>query len=296
MNAGNDVLNRFNRLRVWRSGSKRAPHKPLLLLLALGRLQRGENRLVLFQQIDEQLRDLLRKYSPHSKSYHSEYPFWRLQSDGIWEIIDAEIYEPHAGQTDAKRSVLLKKGARGGFIQEIHEALLKQPKAIFDLAQDLLSSHFPRSLHEEILDSTGVFATGEFHTRRVRDAKFRTNVLRAYEHRCAVCGYDLKVGSFDVGLEASHIRWHIAGGPDEVNNGLALCTFHHKAFDWGAFTLSEDHKILVSEEAYGSEIVRRMLLDFHKKRIARPLRDEYIPLGKHIRWHQREVFHPPWRD
>jgi putative restriction endonuclease len=33
-----DILDRVDKLRVWQRGGQRAPHKPLLLLLALGRL------------------------------------------------------------------------------------------------------------------------------------------------------------------------------------------------------------------------------------------------------------------
>ena len=40
-----DFLTRIDDLNVWKKGSRRAPHKPLLLLVALGRLQRGEERM-----------------------------------------------------------------------------------------------------------------------------------------------------------------------------------------------------------------------------------------------------------
>jgi len=32
-----EILRRFDRLNVWRRGDQRAPHKPLLVLLALAR-------------------------------------------------------------------------------------------------------------------------------------------------------------------------------------------------------------------------------------------------------------------
>lgn len=45
------VLQIFDRIRVWQQGDKRAPHKPLLILLALGRLQREEAPVVEFSQL-----------------------------------------------------------------------------------------------------------------------------------------------------------------------------------------------------------------------------------------------------
>ena len=35
-----------------------------------------------------------------------------------------------------------------------------------------------------------------------RDASFRAEVIQAYEHRCAVCGFDAKFGHSDFGLES----------------------------------------------------------------------------------------------
>jgi hypothetical protein len=41
-------------------------------------------------------------------------------------------------------------------------------------------------------------------------------------------------------------RWFNLGGPDELNNGIARCSLHHKLFDRGALDLDEEYRILVS--------------------------------------------------
>jgi len=46
-----DIKSRTARLNVWRRGDQRAPHKPLLLLYALGRCLRGEDRLNLYKVV-----------------------------------------------------------------------------------------------------------------------------------------------------------------------------------------------------------------------------------------------------
>ncbi len=43
-----EILAALNRIRVWQQGDRRAVHKPLLVLLALVRLLRGESPLVEF--------------------------------------------------------------------------------------------------------------------------------------------------------------------------------------------------------------------------------------------------------
>jgi putative restriction endonuclease len=40
------VLDRFDRLAIWKRGHQRAPHKPLLVLYALGRWARGDQEAV----------------------------------------------------------------------------------------------------------------------------------------------------------------------------------------------------------------------------------------------------------
>ena len=55
---------KLDELNVWKRGDERAPHKPMLLLLAMGRAVRGEERLVSFREIEAPLTDLLRHFGP----------------------------------------------------------------------------------------------------------------------------------------------------------------------------------------------------------------------------------------
>ena len=81
-----ELHDRLTELNVWKRGDERAPHKPLLLLLAMGRAARGEERLVPFHEIEEPLTGLLRHFGPPRKSYHPEFPFRYLATDGLWEV------------------------------------------------------------------------------------------------------------------------------------------------------------------------------------------------------------------
>jgi hypothetical protein len=49
-----------------------------------------------------------------------------------------------------------------------------------------------------------------------------------------------------VAIEADHVGWGAAYGPDEVANALALCSLHHKLFDQGAIGMTPDHTVAVS--------------------------------------------------
>jgi hypothetical protein len=79
------ILTRFDDLNTWEQGDQRAPHKPLLVLYALGRWQQGKAE-VTFKEAEPELTALLREFGQYRKSDHPEQPFWRLQKDGVWMV------------------------------------------------------------------------------------------------------------------------------------------------------------------------------------------------------------------
>jgi putative restriction endonuclease len=289
------LIRAFDGINVWKRADERAPHKPLLLLMALGRVQRGESRLLPYRDVDPKLRSLLIEFGPTRKSYHPEYPFWRLQNDGIWEIPCADQLEPRRGHTDARKSELILNDAAGGFPAEIDVTLRGDASLIRELAQDILNAHFPDTLHDDIATAVGLDLAETIIRRRKRDPEFRTRVLRAYGYQCAVCGFDVRIDQQSIGLEAAHVKWHQARGPDDETNGVALCTMHHKLLDFGAFSFSDDLRVLVSERANGSAGLAEWLLAFHDRPLRRPQRVEYALREEYVSWHVREVFKGPWR-
>ena len=285
----------FEGINVWKRGSQRAPHKPLLLLYALGKCSRGEPREILFSEIDPILRDLLREFGPSRESYHPEYPFWRLQNDGLWLVSQAEKLEPRKGHTDAKKSELLKYNVTGGFPEAIYSLLREDEQLLLEITCDILERNFPNSIHEDILAAVGLQLGLHVSVPGKRNPSFRNQVMVAYEYRCAVCGFDVRLKTSPIGLEAAHIKWYQAGGPDIVSNGLALCTLHHKLFDRGVFTISTEGQIQVSEQAHGTSGFEGWLLKFHGTLLRIPQNPDYLPKSEFLKWHFNQVFRAPPR-
>ena len=78
-----EILHYIENLNVFKSGARRAPHKPLLILYALARLNRGDQQIP-FCEVEAILLPLLKAYAPPVASRHQpELPYWHLQSDGI---------------------------------------------------------------------------------------------------------------------------------------------------------------------------------------------------------------------
>ena len=87
--------------------------------------------------------------------------------------------------------------------------------------------------------------------RKIRDARFRASVLRAYSHRCCVCGIQLDL------LDAAHIiPVEHERGTDEIKNGLSLCALHHRAFDHALITVRTDYSIGCSEKEFQATYAR----------------------------------------
>jgi hypothetical protein len=134
----------------------------------------------------------------------------------------------------------------------------------------------------------------------LRNRGFRQAVTEAYQFKCAVCG--LKISSPDSliwEIEAAHIVPHRSLGRDDICNGIALCHFHHWAFDVGWFALLDDYKIqvcaLVSSLPFDCGRMQSyelfQALKQRGARIALPSRTEIHPHPIAMQWHRENVFY-----
>ena len=168
------------------------------------------------------------------------------------------------------------------------------------IAATILEQNFPETLHQDIQDAVGLdlslsLSGSTPKAARKRDPQFRESILRAYEYRCAVCGFGVRLRNKLLALEAAHIMWHQAGGPDLEVNGLALCSTHHKLFDLGAFTIGRELQMLVSDEVNGLG-ADEWLIRHHGKPLQPPQKKQFYPKPEFLQWHVNEVFKGGYRD
>lgn len=271
-------------LGTWKKNGKRAPNKPLLILFALGKLLNENTRYISYIENKKELGSLISEFTK-SKNAHPDYPFLYLKNDGIWQLNNSIDTENYRSKDLADLS--------GGFNDQVYSILNNNPKLIQELVLLILEEYFPDTQYQEILSHIGF--NFDVVIKRRRDPKFREVVLQAYEYRCAVCGFKMQLDQHFIGLEAAHIKWHMAGGPDIEENGLALCYLHHKLFDKGTFTLGKNNILIVSAAVHGSEGHKDWLLDYHGKELNTPVNPSYKPKRTYIDWHYEEVFRKPSR-
>lgn len=291
--ASNHIIEEFKSITTWKREGQRAPHKPLLVLYALGKLLKGEEQLE-FSAIESDIRYLLNEFGPNRKSYHPEYPFWRLKNDKIWVLSNAEDCETRKSNSDPKISELRKFCVKGGFRNDLANSLKADFSLLSEIVSTILEMNFPESIHSDILEACEIdLNLPPTKHKRIKD--FRLNVLAAYQFRCAVCGYNANMGGLHIGLEAAHVKWHIAGGPNSLSNGIALCANHHKLFDRGGFTI-QNRRLIFSENLFGDETFRSTILNLHGKCVEQPIYSSGEIDNTYLDWHRREVFHGKGRE
>jgi putative restriction endonuclease len=137
----------------------------------------------------------------------------------------------------------------------------------------------------------------EHINRKVRDARFRKNVLAAYTYRCAVSGIQLDL------IDAAHIiPVEHESGTDELKNGICLSAIHHRAFDLGLIGVKCDYSVIVNERRFVE--FRAIGWDSGESEFRATLRDQillparrnhfpdpsYLVLGQQLRgWSERSL-------
>ena len=144
-----ELLEKISKIRMWTRGDERAPHKPLLILYALGQIGKTKERYIPFDQVNENLTSLLMSFGLARKSFRATYPFTYLVNDGFW-VLDQPI------DTTKGYSVQALRDVKGGFSDEVYNLLKNNPLLIKQIAQTILESNFPESMHEDILRAVGL--------------------------------------------------------------------------------------------------------------------------------------------
>lgn len=289
------VLRRLAALRQHAHGGRRSPHKPLLVLLALGRLAATGSSALPWQEARTVLADLIREFGPvtaTSRAQSAAYPFTRLRADGIW-VLDADV------PMDQVRP-LAAAHVTGRFEASAEQALRADPQLARQAARMLVLSNFPETLAADVLAAAGLdpdavlgaggaLPGGADGAGRRRDPRWRPAVLQAWDRQCAFCGYDGQLGMATAGIEAAHVRWFSFGGPDTLDNGLALCSLHHKLFDLGVLGVTGQMRVQVSGAFTARTTAGQVIYELHGRQL-QPRRGTILPAASYLSWHAREVF------
>jgi putative restriction endonuclease len=217
-----EVLARLSSLRQHRRAGQRSPHKPLLVLYALGQLMATRSSALAWPTAAEKLAELIRDYGPPSATptaQRAAYPFTRLRSDEIWTL-DHDVPMDRVRPLSANHVI--------GRLEPRLEKALRDPHIAAAAARQLVEAEFPPTVAPDVLVAVGLdpgdilSAGGSVGAPRQRRRSWAAAVLTAWNRQCAFCGFDGQLGGATVGVEAAHVRWFTSAVPT-TRTTVSLC-------------------------------------------------------------------------
>lgn len=133
-----------------------------------------------------------------------------------------------------------------------------------------------------------------FRKAAARDSIFGKAVVGLYDYKCAFCKLKVNNSLNQNIVDGAHIEPFIISFNNQLNNGLSLCKNHHWAFDKGWFSISDDYKIIVSNDLQEeSPYAQRKMQDFNGESIHLPNATkyspaQYYPSPESLKWHRKK--------
>jgi putative restriction endonuclease len=310
-----ELVDEIDRQPAWENQGTRAPHKPLTILYAIGQALAGR-RMMRYADAAPELEALLDQFGPPREVQHPEQPVWRLRQynsvpTSFWDL-DGPLAEVEGPGGNPRVGVMRDK-LSFGLSEDAARILCENPANAHALAAILAAKIAPPTLEADLLEAVGVGETAALGgggaqpvaaapspvlvTRAVqtvstlvRNPAFARKVRMAYEGSCAICSIAPRLENKLFGLEAAHIRWANAGGPDEVHNGILLCRMHHHALDRGAIKVDQDMKVRISPKLARDPRSDEVFARFDGEEIRLPKPQGNHPHREMLEWHWREVF------
>jgi putative restriction endonuclease len=273
-----------------------APHKPLLLLAIIDMAQEGclaDRQVALSVGLAFRFGEYWRAVAERRGTKPDvRLPFFHLRTAGFWQPLDSEG-RPAAARQLASTALLaedffaclLDANFRDQARRKLISRWFEQPAERVAL-YTMVGLPIP-SADSQIADSK----LGEMQDakERGREGRFRNTVIPAYDFTCALTGY--RVNTFRESIvDAAHIHQFGRGGANDPRNGIALCKNAHWLFDRGLWSLTDDYRVIVTQEDFleaGPEafLLRRMI----GKVIGLPNQAHLRPDPKYLAWHRQHA-------
>ncbi len=166
-----DLREAVANIKMWQRGDQRAPHKPLLLLYALGRLTRGEPRLMSYEEVKTELKELFVEFAPGLKKHEPAYPFIRLANDNIWELKGLGDIDTKRNWTDKE---LIDNKTFGGFSFDVHNLLKSDDALSLEIAFIIARENFTGVFQNKLIERLGIIQTTEYSSNQNVDSTMNT--------------------------------------------------------------------------------------------------------------------------
>ncbi|MCH7987837.1 MAG: HNH endonuclease [Planctomycetes bacterium] len=143
---------------------------------------------------------------------------------------------------------------------------------------------------DEISRDANYHAPGDA-SERGREARFRLNIVAAYNYTCTLTGYRLTTITAGSIVDAAYIHQFSDSRNNDPKNGLALSKNAHWQFDQGLWSISDEFKVVVATGKFAEDCPDgRALSEYHGNRLRLPSDKSLWPNLRHIAWHRKNRF------
>jgi putative restriction endonuclease len=292
----NHWLGRIRKLSVYRAKGGAAPHKPLLLLVILEMAEQGQLPAVLLPLSAELAFRFFTFWnivaSRRTQRPDVRLPFYHLQSDGFWESLD-----------EAGKPAASFKLARTARLDPQFVALAGDPSFRRQARRLLIAGYFLPDEQVALATLVGLPVSDigameseaeegpEEARKKGREARFRLQVVAAYNYTCALTRYRLTTLTAGSIVDAAHIHQFARSRNNDPQNGLALCKNAHWLFDNGLWTLTDDCKVMVATGRFSEESPdQKALAAYDGQTILLPVHESLRPSPAFLAWHRKHKF------
>jgi putative restriction endonuclease len=287
-------LHKLATLRIDRARGNPAPHKPLLLLVIMEMMEKGEIvsvEVTLSPDIAFRFSVFWSVVAPRRKQRPEvRLPFHYLGSSGIWQPLTSQgELSPDKKLTSMIRidPSFFECLSNEGFRDKARRVLIETEP--YFLPEERVALYSMLKLKPSALEIREDEAAYKTSVQTGRDARFRIEVvLIAYRHACALTGYRMTTLGMESIVDAAHIHEFKDSRNNDPRNGLALSKNAHWQFDRGLWSLNDDYKVIVNKEKFIEEgVAGQRLADFEGRRIFLPSEPKYWPERDYLGWHRK---------
>jgi putative restriction endonuclease len=295
-------------LRLGGIRGRKSPHKLLLLLAILDRVDAGEikdNRVYYDPGLTERFRLYFDAVAQENDWCQPGPPFFHLRSSKFWH------HQVIPGREDAYASLTTSGGGNKRILDNIQYAffgddawaVIADPEQRSRLRHFIVETFFSPeeqtrlwqviSSQDTIAQYEKIMERGADYTAVIddaaRSAAFGRLIRRIYDYQCAMCGLRIITPDGSSPIDAAHLIPWSETHDDSPTNGMALCKLHHWALDANLIAPTINLRWAVSPLLDPRRNSECELTRFHKSPILLPRQKEYYPRGEAILWRYKSL-------
>ena len=308
----------FDKLRRDRKNGG-APHKPIMLISLIQAFQQNfltSNEIPVIPELVGLFKSNWNNLVETNHQCLFTLPFYHMSSEPFWQLIPNVGCELWVKSKSSMRSFSnLTTAIKFAQIDEELLMIIKDEHSSNVLIQSVLEKYFPNSksnfssgesnyindIENQIIKEPKEDYKKRLLTIReqldndafqeeifIRSNVFKKEIPKVYNYTCCISGLRIDAIANISMIDACHIIPFSESYNDTITNGIALCPNLHRAFDRGLISISDNYKVIMSNDFSEIAETNYSLKQFEGREILLPSNDNYLPSLESLKYHRNK--------